>query len=486
MLNIPVLMQTDVYKLGHRQMYPEGTEFVQSNFTSRGSRIPEITETVHFGLQAFIQQVIVDGFEQFFAADEDQVCADYERYVTAVLGPNTVGSDHVRALHRLGYAPLRFKGLPEGTLVPLRVPSVLVENTHPEFFWLVNYIETALSASLWHPSTTATLAHRYRGLLDERAAQTGGAAAAVDFQLHDFSARGQTSLESAAASGAGHLLSFRGSDSIMSLPWIEYYYPGNEELVLASVPATEHSVMCAGGKEGEEGTFRRLLSLYPAGILSVVSDSWDLWTVIAKYLPELKSDIMSREGKLVIRPDSGDPVLILCGDPSAEAGSLARKGVVQALYDVFGGTVNAAGYIELDSHIGAIYGDSITFERADEITRRLAASGFASTNVVFGVGSYSYQYVTRDTFGSAVKATWVQINGEGRDIMKDPVTDSGTKKSATGRLAVTRDDSGVLTLVQKATPEQEASSLLTTIWEDGVWLRRDSFDTVKATLSANS
>jgi nicotinamide phosphoribosyltransferase len=247
--------------------------------------------------------------------------------------------------------------------------------------------------------------------------------------------------------------------------------------------------------------------------VSVVSDTWDLWNVLTGTLPALHDDIMARDGKLVIRPDSGDPVDILCGDVDVRdeyvdhgdmdaawnaserganlsfyeheksAGRLAPAniGVVELLWDEFGGTVNEAGFKVLDSHVGAIYGDSITPERAAVICDRLAAKGFASSNVVFGVGSFSYQYVTRDTFGSAIKATWAEVNGEARDLQKNPVTDTGLKKSAAGRLAVivSGDD---LTLVEHASADDESRSLLQPVWEDGAFVRRQSFANVRAAL----
>ena len=469
----------DAYKIDHRRMYPAGTEAIYSNFTPRSSRIEGVEKVVFFGLQAFLTRVLGQMFDPWFAADEDAVIAGYARRTDGVLGPNAVGSDHIRALHRLGYLPLRFNALPEGTEAPLRVPMFTVENTDPEFFWLTNYIESVLSAEVWLPSTTATLALRMRRLLDDWAATTSEAPAAVDWQGHDFSFRGMSSLESAAASGAGHLLAFAGTDSMVALDWIERFYPVEAGTVLGgSVAATEHSVMCAGGFESEQATFERLLATYPSGVLSVVSDTWDLWTVLTDYLPAIKDQILAREGKLVIRPDSGDPADILCGDPKAAPGSPAAKGVVQLLWDVFGGTTNAKGYRELDSHIGAIYGDSITYERAHDISSRLASAGFASTNVVFGIGSYTYQYNTRDVFGFAMKATWAQVNGEGFDLFKDPVTDSGTKRSAKGRLAVVAGADGELELIEQATVADEALSLLEPVWENGRFLKRHTWNEV--------
>ncbi len=481
---ISPLMLTDGYKLDHRRQYPEGTTRVYSNYTNRASRLPNVDTVVHFGLQAFCQRYLVEAFAPFFAAEEDQVAAEYSKAVDAYLGPNSIGVDHIRALHRLGYLPLRFCAVPEGTSVPLRVPTFTIENTLPDFFWLVNYIETALSAAVWHPSTTATIAREYRVLLDEKAQATSSIPDFVAFQAHDFSFRGQAAVEAAAASGAAHLLSFTGTDSLVALDWINRYYPGDNGFIMGSVPATEHSVMCAGGQDGELQTFERLLTLYPNGIVSVVSDTWDLWAVLTDTLPALRDKIMSRDGKVVIRPDSGDPANILCGDPNAAAGTPAAKGVIRLLYETFGGQKNAKGFIELDSHIGAIYGDSITLERAREICDRLGAAGFASTNVVFGVGSFTYQFVTRDTFSSAIKATWAEVGGKPRDLQKSPATDNGTKKSAMGRLAVTREGRGRLQLIEQATRDQEAASLLQPVWENGRSLRIQSFADVRAVLAA--
>ncbi len=492
------LFETDAYKLGHRGLYPEGTTGILANFTNRGSRIEGITKVVHFGLQAFLQSYCTEAFAPFFAADEDEAVAEYEAVLASILGPNHIETDHIRALHKVGYLPLIFRAVPEGTRVPLRVPTFTIENTMPEFFWLVNYIETVLSASVWHPSTTATIADSYRSVLDEAADATGVDRATVNWQLHDFSYRGMTGTASAAASGAGHLLSFTGSDSLATLDWVNRYYPSengaDNGLVLGSVPATEHSVMCAGISESsEQATFERILDKHPSGIVSVVSDTEDFFAVLNQILPALKDRIMARDGKLVIRPDSGDPADIICGTstrPGAVFTAQVRTlesdpeffGAVELLWNVFGGTVNAKGKRVLDPHIGLIYGDSITLDRAKDIWTRLESIGYASENIVFGVGSYSYQYVTRDTFASAIKATWAKINGVEHNLLKDPKTDSGTKKSATGRLAVTRGADGELVLIEKATPEQEAESLLQPVWANGEFIRRQSFADVRAVL----
>lgn len=478
--------QIDGYKLDHRRQYPEGTEVVYSNWTPRMSRIPGQDKVIFVGLQFFLQKYLVEDFgENFFNRDVDEICAAYTRRVNGYLGPNEIGDQHIRDLHALGYIPLTFRAMPEGTHVPLRVPMLTVENTHPDFAWLVNYFETLMSSVLWMPCTSATTASRMRGLLMDYAEKTGSPQEFVDFQGHDFSFRGMPGPEAAALSGLGHLTAFAGTDTIPAIDVAEQYYGAPDGYMIgASVPATEHSVMCAGGEETELETYNRLLDLYPVGILSVVSDTWDFWAVLTEILPALRDKIMAREGKLVIRPDSGDPVKIICGDPEAPVGSPAYKGAVETLWDEFGGTVTEKGYKVLDAHLGVIYGDSINFDRAQAILSGLEAKGFASANMVFGVGSFTYQYTTRDTFGFAMKATWVQINGVGKNIFKDPVTDSGFKKSAVGRLAVIEDIDGNPVLINEAEPSQEDLSMLRQVWANGEFFHTDTFDVIRARAQA--
>jgi nicotinamide phosphoribosyltransferase len=469
----------DGYKIDHRRQYVPGITKVYANWTPRMSRVEGQESVVFFGLQYFLQKYIEDEFAPFFLDNEDAVCNRYARRINAYLGPNNVGIDHIRALHLLGYLPLEFKALPEGTFVPLRVPMFTIENTHPDFFWLTNYIESLMSCEMWMPCTSATTAAIMRKIINKGALDTGSDAGFCNWQGHDFSFRGMPGVEAACLSGAGHLIFFTGTDTIPAIEMIEEYYPDEEGYFIGgSVAATEHSVMCAGSQEGELDTLFRLLDLYPSGIFSVVSDTWDLWHLITNLLPKCKDRIMNREGKMVIRPDSGDPVLIICGDPSARVDSPAYKGVIELLWDLFGGTITNKGFKMLDSHIGAIYGDSITAARATAIIEKLAAKGFASGNIVFGIGSYSYQYVTRDTYGFAMKSTWVEINGKGVDIFKKPVTDTGFKNSAKGRLSVVMEE-GKLTLINQATREQEDASFLKTVWKDGKFVRKTSFKEVR-------
>jgi nicotinamide phosphoribosyltransferase len=463
------LLLTDGYKVDHRRQYPDNTTLVYSNWTPRKSRINGVEEVVFFGLQYFIKKYIIQDFDaHFFKQPKAVVVAKYARRINNYLGENQVGTAHIEALHDLGYIPMVFKALPEGASVPIRVPMFTMYNTLPEFFWLTNYFETLLSAVVWLPCNSATIAKQYRIVLDRYAHETSSVPEFVDWQGHDFSMRGMGGIEAAVTSAAGHLLSFSGTDTIPSIEFLEDYYNANSdaELIGGSVAATEHSVMCMGTTEGEYETFKRLIcEIYPKGIVSIVSDTWDLWKVLTDYLPRLKQEIISREGKVVVRPDSGDPVDIICGNPKGKT-EQEKKGVIELLWDVFGGSTNAKGYKELIPQIGAIYGDSITVERATNICERLKAKGFASTNVVLGIGSFTYQYNTRDTFGFAMKATYGEVNGEGREIFKDPITDDGTKKSAKGLMKIELEN-GKYKLIDQVTWAQEQQGELKEVFRDG-------------------
>jgi nicotinamide phosphoribosyltransferase len=506
------LLLTDGYKTGHHQQYPKGTTLVYSNFTPRSNKYgPKGADNVvSFGQQMIMKQIHEAFQNEFFSKPKDEVCGEMKRELSLYLGTD-YDVTHFEKLHDLGYLPINVKAIEEGTLVPIKVPVLTIYNTHPDFFWVTNYLETIISNLLWKPMTSATIAHTYRKVLTKWQEKTDKERGwFIDWQGHDFSMRGMDSVDATIASGLGHLTSFSGTDSLPAIYGARKFY-GEEGFVGGSVNATEHSVMCAGGVDDEVGTFRRLLETYPTGILSVVSDTWDLWKVCTEHIVTLKEEILARDGKLVIRPDSGDPVDILCGINSrvlwtdSDVASKTSehpsyKGVIELLWDVFGGTINEQGYKVLDSHIGAIYGDSITIERADEICKRLEDKGFASTNVVLGIGSFTYQYNTRDTFGFAMKATYVELTqivgmeiiGDGgvydvpevigREIFKDPITDDGTKKSATGLLCVDELPDGRIGLYDRVSWNTENTGLLQTIYKDGEFHNQTTLTEIRARL----
>lgn len=484
----------DFYKADHRRQYPLGTEYVYSNFTPRSGKLAPVLDSydhkvVFFGLQGFIKHFLIETWNTaFFNQPKDDIVKAYKKRMDAALGTDAIPTDHIEALHDLGYLPIRIKALPEGSRVNMRVPMLTVVNTKPEFFWLTNYLETCLSAGLWKSCATATIAYEYKKLLREAALKTGVDLETIAIQAHDFSFRGMSGVHDAVQHGSGHLTSFIGTDTVAAIDYLEDYYNA-EGVIGVSVPATEHSVMCMGTKENEIETFRRLIEdLYPKGIVSIVSDTWDFWQVITEFTHTLKEKILARTpnemgiAKVVFRPDSGDPVKIICGDPDAPIHSPSYKGAVECLWEIFGGTETHTGHKVLDERVGLIYGDSITLERAQRILDGLAAKGFASSNIVLGIGSYTYQYMTRDSLGFAMKATWGQVNGEGRDIFKDPITDSGLKKSAKGLLRVELEDEDFV-LYDQQTAKQEKQGALKVVFENGNLLLEDNLTAIRERLS---
>jgi nicotinamide phosphoribosyltransferase len=485
----------DGYKADHRRQYPEGTEFVYSNFTPRQSRIDGVSEVVFFGLQYFIKEYLIERWNiGFFNRPKETVLSEYKRRMDNYLGKDSIQCEHIAELHDLGYLPIKIKAFQEGTLCPIGVPVLTIVNTLPKFFWLTNYFETLMSNILWKPITSATTAFQYRKKFNEFAEKTGYDKGFIQWQGHDFSFRGMSGNEDSLISGAGHLLSFTGTDTIPAIDFLEKYYCANSdnELIGGSVPATEHSVMSLGGDNDEIGTFKRLITeLYPNGIVSIVSDTWDFWKVMTEYLPQLKNEILARNGRLVIRPDSGDPVKIITGWSDDEILKLEstfvisdeakaiKKGAYEILWDIFGGTINEKGYKVLNPKVGMIYGDSITLDRQKQILERLEAKGFSASNLVLGIGSFTYEYVTRDTFGFAMKATWGQVNGQPKDIFKNPKTDSGFKKSAKGLLMVEYSENGKITLYDQVTKKEEETGLLKLVFENGSLIKETSLSEIR-------
>ncbi len=424
-LNIPFIFGLDFYKTGHHKQYLPGTTMVVSNMTPRGSRIEGIDKVVWFGIDAYVKD-LHRSFANLTSADVHY----WEGIIRDSLNDPSYCADHLRQLLSLDELPLEFRSLPEGTVVPMRVPCMTIRNTHPDFAWLPNFLETQISNEIWQPSTAATIARAYREVFDRYSEETDSPPEFCDWQGHDFSARGMCGTEASAKSGMGHLTSFFGTDTVASIYAVKSYYRGSD-FIGGSVPATEHSIQCAAGPSGEREVLEHLLKTYQNGILSVVSDSYDFWGFVKMLGTDYKNAIMARAGKFVVRPDSGDPVKILVGDPTA-TDEMVRKGLIEVLWDFFGGSVSSKGYRILDSHIGAIYGDSITLERQKQILEGLKQKKFASCNVVLGIGSYTYQHVTRDTFGWAIKATYMERNGQSFHTFKQPKTDNGTKFSAKG------------------------------------------------------
>lgn len=548
----------DVYKLGHAAMYTEGTDFLYSNLTPRSNKYfaAQAAEgydgkMVVFGTQGSIIELVENWNESFFSQPKEKVIRRYRRRVNGVLGEGVVSTARMEALHDLGYLPLEIRTIDEGARIGMKIPMLTIKSTIGEFFWLVNYLETSLSSQIWQLATNATIAAEYKRILVAAALRTGAAVEGVMFQGHDFSMRGMPGVVQASRAGSGHCASFSGTDTLGAIDYIEDYYGFGLDLdayfIAGSIPATEHAVSSSNiltrtarmEAQGITGDVRLLAEAEfmldyitrqnPTGFCSYVADTYDYWGVLTKVLPMLKEQIMKRDGRLVIRPDSGDPETIICGmkpvhgkdgkaidfateeeaydwlevedriremrdcdcikirgtfyefeanvyDDYTEGCGIDMDvvfpyevvaGSIRTLYSIFGGTVNAAGFKELDSHIGLIYGDSITLARANSITKRLEAMGFASTCIVFGIGSYTYQCNTRDTFGTAMKATGTGVEGDFFEIYKDPATGDKLKKSARGLLYVYKDEKGDYILIHQVDAEKEQTGELKVRFKDG-------------------
>lgn len=477
---------TDGYKLCHKDQYPEKTEWVYETWTPRMSREEGINHVVFYGLQGALYELTEMFNDYFFSKPIDTILEEYKDLVMAVFGKTNkefaenIDTSHIRMLHNLGYLPIKIKSLKEGTFTPIGVPMFTIENTLPEFFWLPGYLESQLSSYIWSPMTAATIADKYKRILLEYAKITSDASKVFN-QAGDFSMRGMSSPESSMRSGGGHLLSFGGSSTISARNYLMKYYNAKSD-VIAYTPSTEHSVMCSYGEDEYSGYKHLIENVYPSGNVSIVSDTYDLWNLVDNVLPLLKKEILNREGKISIRPDSGDPIDIICGDENSQNETI-RKGLVERLYEIFGGTINEKGYIELNPKIGAIYGDSITPDRALKICEGLEKKGFSTTSVNLGIGSYTYQYKTRDTFGFALKATAEIEDGKFKMIQKRPATDTGNfKKSQKGMVVVTKNN-GELVLIDGLNKEEEKEleevNLLKDLYINGKFVRTSDFEEIR-------
>lgn len=495
------LFYTDGYKIGHKFMLAPNTSRLYGTWIPRSTKYAPkgITKIVSFGQQLMMRWLHDEFKENFFNLSKEEAMK-FSKDMSMYLGLEYDGS-HFEKLYDLGYLPIRVKSLPEGIETLPNIPHMTFINTVDGFAWLTLYLETIISSLAWKPSTSATIALQYRRNVTNWVMKTDPASYwLIPFLCHDFSARGLSPWDM-LSSGLGHATSFRGSDTLIVIPGSRYFYDESEnEVSINSVNASEHSVSTTKiFTVGEKQMIIDWLKEFPTGILSIVADTFDLWKLITEYLtdPEVKGLIMARDGKLVIRPDSGDPVDIICGKHHekiedgivydsyfkedhgngswrsiiSETSIPEAKGVIELLWDIFGGTVNEQGFKVLNPKIGAIYGDSITLDRQIQIYERLSKKGFASSNVVLGVGSFTYQMNTRDTLGFAAKGAWFEIDNNGNklgyDIYKDPVTDDGTKKSLKGFCSVHQDESGEYYVKTQCTSEEENLGLLQTIYENG-------------------
>ncbi len=484
----PMLL-IDFYKAVHAEMLPKGITKSVSYFTPRMSRVKRWNEVVMFGLQGFIKTYLIDYFnEEFFDKPFEEVMAGYKRIMDATLGAEAYKIEKVERLHKLGYLPIEIFALPEGTPVPMHVPMFGITNTHPEFAWLPQSLESLISAESWHPMLAATVGHTYREIVNRYYDLTCDDGIPRARALGAFDFRGEECTESAVKAGAGWCLSFLNTATVPTIPYLEQNYGCDctKEPVAFGSPSTEHSVMCSNfAVDGDEITLlRRLLTeIYPNTSFSAVLDSYDYWNIIENVLPQLKKEILEHNGCMLMRGDSGDCVEVVTE-------------TVFKLWDIFGGTVNSKGYKVLDPHVKAIYGDSITVQRCEQIYEILTKKGFACSNVALGVGSFSFQCIeedgilkpfTRDTFSSCIKATYCEIDEIPYPIFKNP-KDGGFKKSQKGCCVVYRED-GVLKYKDEYNWNEAVTderNLLKTVFKDGTLVKEQTLQEIRAVLNGGA
>ena len=499
------MLLIDFYKACHAEMNPKGMTKSVSYFTPRMSRVTMWDKVCNFSLQAFCQKYLIEYFnENFFDIPLEVVESDYRRIMDHTLGSKAYGFGKIGRLHELGYLPIEIISLPEGAMVDMHIPMFGITNTHPDFAWLPQALESLLSAEIWHPMLAATVGHTYREIVNKWFDKTCDDDLPRSRAIGAFDFRGEECLESATKAGAAWCLSFVNTATVPAIPYLEKYYDCDctKEPVAFGSASTEHSVMCSNyAVDGDEETFlRRILTeIYPDVSFSAVLDSYDYWNVIDNVLPKLKPEIMAHNGCMLMRGDSGD-----CVD-------VVTKTVFK-LWEHFGGTINSKGYKVLDPHVKAIYGDSITIERIKDIYEILEKNGFACSNVALGVGSFSFQCVeeyetvtgrdannsenivtiktkvlkpfTRDTFSSCVKCTYCEINGVPTPVFKNP-KDGGFKKSQKGCCIVTKSPLGYKFTDGHTWEEayNASENLLKPVFRNGEFIKRYTLKEVRKNLN---
>ena len=564
-MNDNMMLLCDFYKISHRCMYPEGTSKLYYTWTPRSNKFfPESNFVIWYGLQGFMNTYLVQYFNKyFFNRPLWEVIEEYKLYIHNTFDENA-HTEHIVELHELGYLPIMIKALPEGTKVPYRVPCCTIENTHPDFAWVANFLETLFSCNMWLPTTTATRAYIFRKIIEKYVALTSDNQNWKRVGCGDFSFRGMASMEAAIISGSAFLTSFTKTSTIPSIKYLCDNYDADvtKEEVGSWSASVEHSCTTSNfAVDGDEEKFfvKMITELYPNKPFSFVADTYDYWNFIENIVPKYKDLILNHNGRINIRPDSGNPEDIICGKAqmwkeheSKEAferyytnnGMMAvcyrhehdadgnlipiyikingekmvatwekiddadvfhyRKptteelGSLEMLWKNFGGTINSKGYKVLNPHIGIVYGDAMTIQSVEKICSHMMNLGFAVENVVFGAGSYSFQYNTRDTQGWAYKATYAEITDENgvKPIMvfKNPKTGDGTKTSQKGMVRVYRDEDGQLqyidgiTVGQVVTDDLKRSDidLLQTVFVDGKMINQSTLAEVRNRIHSNN
>lgn len=461
-----LILLADAYKYAHHKLYYPGTTNIYSYFESRGG---QFSETTFFGLQYILKQYL----EGVVITREkiDEAAA----FLPMVFGRNDVFDrskfDYILEKHG-GRLPVRIKAVREGSSVPVNNVLVTIENTDPACYWLTNFLETLL-VQIWYPSTVASISREIRKVVGEYFSDTASEEACngIDFILNDFGFRGVSSVESAAIGGAAHLLNFRGSDNIVGSLLAQRYYNTNTVYGL-SIPATEHSVVTLLGEEGELEVFKHVLKTFPTGVVACVSDSFDIFRACSEYWgTELKDIILNRDGVLVIRPDSGDPVFTLLR-------------VFDILFSKFGYTINKKGYKVLPRQVRVIQGDGVDIQSIRAIYGALKVNGISAENLVLGMGGALLQKLDRDTQKFAFKCSYAEVNGNAVAVQKHPleIDHHGNlvqsfKRSKAGRLKLIYDNNEYQTLKESERPDLEDQ--LITVFENGTLFNQQNFETVR-------
>jgi nicotinamide phosphoribosyltransferase len=455
-----IILNTDSYKVSMFKQYPAGTTGVYSYIESRGGRYDR---TVFFGLQAFIKEYLLSPITQNDIDVADEI-------LTAHGEPfNRAGWQYILDKHS-GYLPVVIRAVPEGSVVPVKNVLATIENTDPECFWLTTWLETALLRAVWYGTTVATQSWKIKQVILDALEKTGDPAT-IDFKLHDFGARGVSSMESAGIGGAGHLVNFMGTDTISGILFAREYY--NAGIAGFSIPAAEHSTITSWGRDNEVKAYENMLKQFakPGSIVAVVSDSYDIYNAVENlWGGELRDMVVASGATVVIRPDSGDPVAV-------------NQKLVQLLGEKFGYTVNAKGFKVLNN-VRLIQGDGINELTVRSILGAFAAMGWSADNIAFGMGGALLQIVDRDTQKFAMKASSAKINGEWVSVVKDPITDPG-KKSKAGRVTLWRSGGEFVSAVEQPKGWHDRAvgdfaDALEEVYRDGKLVKEITFDEVRA------
>ncbi|PUA29534.1 MAG: nicotinate phosphoribosyltransferase [Cellvibrio sp. 79] len=449
-----LILNTDSYKTSHFVQYPQGAEFVSSYIESRGG---VHASTVFFGLQMFIKQYLTKPITLADIDEAEMICAAHG------VPFNRDGWMHILTAHN-GYLPLEIEAVPEGTDVPTGNVLVQVINTDPTCAWLTSYIETGLLRAVWYPTTVATVSKACQNIIARYLDETADNLNGLPFKLHDFGARGASSEETVAIGGLAHLVNFMGTDSFSALIAARRFY--GADMAGFSIPAAEHSTITSWGREGETAAYANMLKQFGGEnkFVAVVSDSYDIWNAIDNlWGGELKAQVETMGGTLVVRPDSGEPVEIV---PEA----------IERLMAKFGYTTNTKGYKVLPACVRLIQGDGVCATSIDAILAEMKKRGLSADNVGFGMGGELLQKVNRDTQKFAMKASAICINGEWRDVYKDPITDQG-KRSKKGRLALTKINGQFQTVARNSI--NPIANELVTVFRNGKLITEYTFDQVR-------